>query len=484
MARWFIATKERRAQVLDIAADGTPSAVYNSQLVPGGSAQFWSCWSPDGGTTIYLGGREWGGDSACLWKSINGGLAWVDAAGDAGSPGELPTGFHGDNCRIRSMYGIVDGLFYAQCEGAGVGNDWMFKWEAGVWSKIRAAEPQGQGASQMHISPAGFFMGTKFTGWQPVGLADPPGWGWDNFFTGAVGKRPIGVWYLPNIDDWIVINMNGSLPEAWRGDPYVPSGPSNAGTGTWVIEHSFTGKTRTLDDGSNVLWGDGDGNLYTVLDAGTDCEVWKRDKDTGIWSLDYTLTGVGNYAGGIWGAGDEILACATSASAEQAAFRTADGVWSLINLSTLFGIGADNGQGIWAAPGQSIDSVVGPDGTARVTTKGGDVMTATGSFTELATMRAYFGLAGDDTDTPCYFGFGLGYDAGYSEDGETVQIIAPPHSKTSSAILTIVVDGDTLNFGPIEVAERSWPGKLHTMRKNFAPWQAVGARHLESEDLE
>lgn len=349
MSRWFIGTMERRAQVLDIASDGTPTAIYNSQLVPGGSAQFWSAWSPDGGTTIYLGGSDWGGDSACLWKSIDGGLTWNDAAGDAGAPGELPAPYHGDNCWIRAMYGIDDGIFYASIES------WMgdriFKYDNGVWSVQRDSGLSSQNPSQMCLSTAGFMLATKYKGWQPASLEHV---GYDNFFDGAFPTKPLGVWYRPDNDKWYVLNMFGATPECWEGTPYVPTAddpnPGYAGAGTWALDHAFVGMTRNLDDGSNVLWGDADGNLYTVLDAGVDCEVWKRDKDTDTWGLDYTIVGAGNYAGGIWGtASGEILACAAAIATEFAAFRTGDGVWSTIDLSALFGFAGlfDNAQGIW-----------------------------------------------------------------------------------------------------------------------------------------
>jgi hypothetical protein len=132
---------------------------------------------------------------------------------------------------------------------------------------------------------------------------------------------------------------------------------------------------------------------------------------------------------------------------------------------------------------QSITSVTGPDGTARVSTKGGDQLAVVGVFAAGLPMTAHLGLVGDATDPPCYFGQGVGY-TGASADGLTVEIIAPPRPATDSAILSIVVDGETLNFGPVEVVERNWPSVVFNARRNFPPWSAVGRRRLELEELE
>jgi hypothetical protein len=133
---------------------------------------------------------------------------------------------------------------------------------------------------------------------------------------------------------------------------------------------------------------------------------------------------------------------------------------------------------------QSITSVAGPDGNPRVSSKGGDVLDVLGSFTVNAPMAAYFGENGDTTDAPCYFGPDLGYDAGFSADGTTVEVVTPPHAKSTTAKLTIVVDSETLVSGNIEVVERNWPATLHGMRKSFPPWAHVGSRNLVDEGLE
>ncbi len=134
----------------------------------------------------------------------------------------------------------------------------------------------------------------------------------------------------------------------------------------------------------------------------------------------------------------------------------------------------------------AVGSVVGPDGTARVSSKGGELLTAalvsSVGFAGLP-MQAYFGPLGTAADPPCYFGQGLGY-TGASADGLTVQVTAPPTTKTAAAKLTIVVDGNTLVSPATEVVERTWPAAQFTMRRNFPPWAGVGARRLTLEDLE
>jgi hypothetical protein len=131
----------------------------------------------------------------------------------------------------------------------------------------------------------------------------------------------------------------------------------------------------------------------------------------------------------------------------------------------------------------AVSSVVGPDGTARVSTKGGDLLEVAGKFQALMPMQAYFGENGDGSDTPCYFGQGYGY-SGMSADGTTVTVIAPPHPKSTTAYLTLVVDGKTLVSPAIDVVERNWPGKIHRSRASFAPWNALGARRLSEEGLD
>lgn len=131
----------------------------------------------------------------------------------------------------------------------------------------------------------------------------------------------------------------------------------------------------------------------------------------------------------------------------------------------------------------AIAGVVGPTGESLVSTKGGEVLTVTGNWPSGLTLTAHLGYVGDSSDPPCYFGFGEGY-SGTSETvsgNEVVQVVAPPLEK-GSATLTLVADQE-ITF-PVTVVERNWPGALHQMRRNFPPWKALGARRLDSEDLE
>lgn len=122
----------------------------------------------------------------------------------------------------------------------------------------------------------------------------------------------------------------------------------------------------------------------------------------------------------------------------------------------------------------SVDKMV-------ISTSGGESMVARGLFT-LSGVQIHLGPLGTNQDPLCYGGQGRGYSPA-SEDGVTLRFASPPLAK-GTMTLTVVDGATTLNLGSIKVIERSWPDALHNMRRNFAPWKALGARRLDLENLE
>jgi hypothetical protein len=116
-----------------------------------------------------------------------------------------------------------------------------------------------------------------------------------------------------------------------------------------------------------------------------------------------------------------------------------------------------------------------------ISTAGGHLITLTGTFPVNEALPTRLGLAGDSTDPLCYGGQGYGYSP-VSLDGLTLEIVSPPCGK-GTATITITYD-DYDYQAAITVVERSWAEKLHTMRRNFSPWKALGARRLDNEGQE
>ncbi len=250
---------------------------------------------------------------------------------------------------------------------------------------------------------------------------------------------------------------------------------SEAVGGPWTKEFILVG---TLQQGyGRELCCDETGAVWLrVLNGGTGHQVYRRDPGTGTWAL--SLQGTTGACGCLWVIDSENVLASIAGR-----LHFYDGtIWHSYQTLTDLGLGfIGEFNGMWAPNPPSIASVVGP-----VSTKGGELLTAVlSNAAGLAglPMAAYFGPLGTTADPGCYFGQGLGY-TGASADGLTVQVTAPPTAKTAAAKLTIVVDGNTLVSPAINVVERNWPGALHQMRRNFSPWAAMGARRLDSEDLE
>jgi hypothetical protein len=246
--------------------------------------------------------------------------------------------------------------------------------------------------------------------------------------------------------------------------------------GPWVNDAPIVGGSLSQQQG-RMLGVDETGAVWAKLVVSTLHGVYRRDPGTGLWSLSQSL-GSGGDMGGLW-----VVDSQNVLASKQGAIWTWNGTSWTSTTTVSLGLTEDTYSAIWGQTTASLNSVTGPDGTARVSTKGGELLTVVGKFPALTAMQAYFGPSGDTTDPECYFGFGLGY-TGSSADGATVTVIAPPAARTTTAYLTLVVDGDTLVSPAIEVVERNWPEATHSMRRNIEPWKALGPRRLGEEGLE
>jgi hypothetical protein len=122
---------------------------------------------------------------------------------------------------------------------------------------------------------------------------------------------------------------------------------------------------------------------------------------------------------------------------------------------------------------------VGSDGGYPIT-----VVYDVPTFPPGGALEVFLGVAGDDTDGPCYGGEGLGYFP-KSEDGETLVIITPPQDAGSGKILSwrVAGGGAPASIGTVEVIERNFAFLSYQIRRLFPPWASVGARRLELEDI-
>ncbi|MBT8430097.1 MAG: hypothetical protein KJN79_09325 [Gammaproteobacteria bacterium] len=133
--------------------------------------------------------------------------------------------------------------------------------------------------------------------------------------------------------------------------------------------------------------------------------------------------------------------------------------------------GVDN----WGAAGGGGGLSVAP---LQVSAIGGETLVATGTFSITTPVTVHLGPLGTADDPLCYGGQGLAYEV-LSLDGTTIEFVSPPLAKGSVSLT--VVGPSTQTVGGITVVERSWPGKLHAVRRSFSPWASVGGRHLRSE---
>lgn len=134
------------------------------------------------------------------------------------------------------------------------------------------------------------------------------------------------------------------------------------------------------------------------------------------------------------------------------------------------------GTFLWGAPSFLISASPG-----KISKLGGELITLTGAFDVDVPLEVHLGPLGTVSDPLCYGGQGLGYEA-LSLDGQTV-IVASPPLETGDVIATVVQGAESGTIAGITVIERSWPGKLHRMRRSFAPWVETGKRMLEPEEL-
>jgi hypothetical protein len=247
--------------------------------------------------------------------------------------------------------------------------------------------------------------------------------------------------------------------------------------GSWAREtRSWDATGGKLEYSGKCIMSDETGAIWVFMGGGGvgAYEVHRRDPGTGVWARHHYKTGSPGSSTGMFVVNSSniiVVAALNSSLFDGTAWYDYSG-W-----------GNGGSKGIWGRVTTEITSVTGPDGTARVSTKGGDVLQVSGVFAADTPMTAYFGENGDTTDLPCYFGPGLGY-TGTSVDGETVQVIAPPHPKSTTAKVTLVVSGEELVSPAIEVVERTWPSVGFSMRRSFPPWAGVGPRRLPLEDLE
>jgi hypothetical protein len=117
---------------------------------------------------------------------------------------------------------------------------------------------------------------------------------------------------------------------------------------------------------------------------------------------------------------------------------------------------------------------------ARVGHRGGSIVTLSG--VPVSTTKEYeffMGLAGDETDAPCYSGVpGQGYVV-KSEDGETFNIVTPPAAIGENIISFREVGGSIDDStGTIDVVSEPHRDKAHRLRSSLQPWQSTGQRRI------
>jgi hypothetical protein len=449
-----------------VRLSGTAAApVVEAQVVinPSGVFEHWGIFSPDGGTTLHVCGSHGNGNTTIsngAAISVDGGANWTNKASN------LPTA-----------------------------NGWDYNYALAGWQD----DPEPISAYRGGGSGDGYNKYNNATGnWDRAKLLTDSDFAWGIFakegtdLAYATRGRNDELYYstdrgatwvkdttynITTQDPRHVVEFDGIVYTVNYSNAckcvYGPiGGPWTEQALPGTIDGTFEGHQLTVDD-TGALWV----ILLNAPTVGTN-SIYRRDPGTGAWSQSLDMgSGV---PGGIWAVDSQNVLASNAAK-----LHFWDGSSWTTHTTANLGLVSQTFGGIWGIQTASIDSVVGPDGaTARVCTKGGDILTASGKFPALATMQAYFGEAGDGSDTPCYFGQGYGYESGMSADGATVTVIAPPHPKSITAKLTLVVDGDTLVSPAIDVVERAWPGKMHQMRRNFAPWKALGPRRLDSEDLE
>jgi hypothetical protein len=462
-----------------------------------------------------MANRLWAGGDTELWYSDDGGSTWTEVTG---LPGRIE-GLWGPRNLAPKVYTVVDALgLYTWEEGVGwtlehadVNASGRFSWPTGYMTQIWCAD----GDSKVYTNGIGTAYGTHNQIWTRQGA---PGAAWILGYGGAndivdVHGNPDGsaVFALEKgfgfVSYRILQDVGGGTFNPVHTFPIgsesifqirtvsptevrlFGSGGTTVKVWLWngatlVLEYTFDVSTL---GGTLAAWAgawssaDGQDCGIAVDTSGTPQGIYLR-RTAGVWALDdgdIQSARIMTMSAGIQNAVDDRLLFTQGRFQRRSGGLWVDGGWEPIDTWT---DNPPNGYDLWwqeltggGGPGVS-PGVIGEDG--------GYELELTGSFPAGASLEVFLGSAGDETDSPCYGGPGLGYNP-VSLDGTTVTVISPPIAPGAGYSLSWrqVGGGSPTVLGTVTALERNWPSKEFLMRGNFPPWSGIGSRTLEREPL-